>query len=85
MSLLLFSASLLSAEEEARPDYVKEALLSSTKLDFSEALIDGKMKAPVGFMISGRQNQSLTQMVKLRSEFRRELRGSKLGAKSLGH
>ena len=85
MLLITSSASLLSAEEESRPDYVKEALLSSTKLDFSEALIDGKMKAPVGFMISGRQNQSLTQMVKLRSEFRRELRGSKSGAKSLGH
>jgi hypothetical protein len=53
-----------------------EYVASSTKLDFNDTLIEGKMKAPDGFMLSGRQSQSLTQMVKLRSNFRNELKNS---------
>lgn len=55
----------------------------STNIDFSETLIDGKMQAPAGFFLQGRQAQSMTQMVKLRSKFRSELRNSKSAVKSL--
>lgn len=74
-------SSLSIAEEEKKPDYVKEALISSTSHDFSDTLIEGKMKAPTGFMISGRQNQSLDQLVKLRSNFRPKLKDSKFSAR----
>ena len=55
----------------------------STNIDFSETMIDGKMQAPQGFFLQGRQAQSLSQMVKLRSKFRSELRNSKSAVKSL--
>lgn len=54
-----------------------------TNIDFSDTLIDGKMQAPQGFFLQGRQAQSMTQMVKLRSKFRSELRNSKSAVKSL--
>ncbi len=59
------------------------AVVTSTNIDFSETMIDGQMKAPAGFFLQGRQAQSLSQMVKLRSNFRRELQGSGAGVKSL--
>jgi hypothetical protein len=54
-----------------------------TNIDFSETLIDGKMQAPQGFFLQGRQGQSLSQMVRLRSKFRSELRNSKSAVKAL--
>jgi hypothetical protein len=60
--------------------FVAEA---STKIDFSETSIDGKMQAPQGFFLQGKQSQSLTQMVKLRPNFRSELRNSRSAVKSL--
>ena len=56
---------------------------SSTQIDFSETSIDGKMKAPEGFLLQGRQGSSLSQMVKLRSNFRNELNNSKSATKAL--
>jgi hypothetical protein len=56
---------------------------SSTHIDFSETAIDGKMKAPDGFMLQGHQSSSLSQMVKLRSNFRNELNNSKSATKAL--
>jgi hypothetical protein len=55
---------------------------SSTKIDFSETTIDGKMKAPDGFFLQGHNSNSLSQMVKLRSSFRSELRNSRSAVKS---
>lgn len=55
----------------------------STRVDFSETMIDGKMKAPDGFMLQGQQNNSLSQMVKLRSNFRNELNNSRSATKAL--
>jgi hypothetical protein len=55
---------------------------SSTKIDFSETSIDGKMKAPEGFFLKGQNTNSLSQMVKLRSNFREELRNSQSAVKS---
>jgi hypothetical protein len=56
---------------------------SSTKIDFSDTTIDGKMKAPDGFMLQGQQSNSLSQMVKLRSNFRNELNNSRSATKAL--
>lgn len=55
---------------------------SSTRIDFSETSIDGKMKAPDGFFLQGHNANSLSQMVKLRSNFRPELRNSRSAVKS---
>lgn len=55
----------------------------STKIDFSDTMIDGKMKAPDGFMLQGQQSNSLSQMVKLRSNFRNELNNSRSATKAL--
>jgi hypothetical protein len=41
------------------------------------------MKVPEGFMLQGRQNSQLSQMVKLRSNFRNELNNSKSATKAL--
>jgi hypothetical protein len=54
-----------------------------TNIDFSETMIDGKMQAPAGFFLQGRQSQSMSQMVKLRSKWRGELRNSKAAVKAL--
>ncbi len=56
---------------------------SSTHIDFSETSIDGKMKAPDGFMLQGHQSSQLSQMVKLRSNFRNELNNSKSATKAI--
>lgn len=55
---------------------------SSTRIDFSETSIDGKMKAPDGFFLQGHNSNSLSQMVQLRSNFRSELRNSSSAVKS---
>jgi hypothetical protein len=56
---------------------------SSTHIDFSETAIDGKMKSPDGFMLQGHQSSQLSQMVKLRSNFRNELNNSKSATKAI--
>jgi hypothetical protein len=56
---------------------------SSTHIDFSETAIDGRMKVPDGFMLQGHQSSQLSQMVKLRSNFRNELHNSKSATKAL--
>lgn len=56
---------------------------SKTKIDFNETLIEGKMQAPQGFFLQGRQAQDLSQMVKLRSNFRPELRNSKSAVRAV--
>lgn len=55
----------------------------STNIDFSETMIDGKMQAPQGFFLQGKKSQTLTQMVRLRSKWRSELRNSKAAVKTL--
>jgi hypothetical protein len=61
----------------------EEKIVYSTKIDFDSTLVDGQMKAPQGFFLQGRNKQSLTNMVKLRSEFKDELRNSKSAVKAL--
>ncbi len=88
--LAIFCILLLSAGTAAAGGKKKKAkgsgnffAASSTNIDFDDTLIEGKMKAPAGFYLQGRQAQTLTQMIKLRSNFRSELRNSKSAVKSL--
>lgn len=88
-SILVLTLCLVSAI--ARAEDVKEGkkvsgswvAADSTNIDFSETMIDGKMAAPQGFFLQGRQSQSLSQMVKLRNKWRSELRNSKAAVKSI--
>ena len=59
------------------------ATTDSTNVDFSETMIDGKMQAPQGFFLQGKKGQALTNMVRLRSKFRSELRNSKSAVKAI--
>ena len=60
-----------------------EKVTYSTKLDFDSALIDGRMKAPTGFYLQGRNKHSLSNMVRLRANFREKLRDSKVAVKAM--
>lgn len=86
--LIMFISSIALAEDKAatgaRPQVSDDAaVMSRTQINFNETLIEGKMQAPAGFFLQGRQAQDLSQMVKLRSNFRSELRNSKSAVKAL--
>ena len=76
--LIAFGEAAFAQGLDRRKDVKSQTLLkqSKTTLDFNETMIDGKMKAPNGFFIQGRKNQSLSQMVKLRSSFRNRIDSS---------
>ncbi len=77
-------AGLARAEDKSKDkldDVPPEKL--STNMDFDSTMIDGKMKAPAGFFLQGRNKQSLTNMVKLRSNFKPQLQESKTAVKAL--
>ncbi|RZA26933.1 MAG: hypothetical protein EOP10_01970 [Proteobacteria bacterium] len=71
---LVLSSSFAHAEEKE---------VYSTKMDFDSTMLDGKMKAPSGFFLQGRNKQSLTNLVKLRSNFKPQLKDSKAAVRSL--
>lgn len=92
------SCSLVLAEEELENVEVKEGkvdtgskgnaqddynVILSTEFNFSETSIQGNMKTPDGFYIQGRKAQSLEEMVKLRSSFKKELLDSLYGVESV--
>jgi hypothetical protein len=86
--LISFFLGFLSLESYAKPTEKKQPRqkvrsVDMTDIDFSETMIDGKMKAPDGFFLQGRMSQTMTQMVRLRANFRRELRNSKSAIKSI--
>jgi hypothetical protein len=56
---------------------------TQTSIDFNDTLIEGKMQAPSGFFIQGRQSQSMGQMVKLRANFRDKLVQSKYAVRAI--
>lgn len=83
---LFFSGYAAADEDKKSDEKVKSSgfvTTDKTNIDFSETMIDGKMQAPSGFYLQGRQAQSMTQMVRLRSKFRSELRNSKSAVKSI--
>ena len=55
----------------------------STNIDFDSTMIDGQAKAPMGFFLQGRNKQSLSNMVRLRSHFRQELRRSRTAVRAM--
>lgn len=67
------------ASDVADPGYM---VRSSTKIDFNEAAIEGRLKAPDGFFLQGRKSQEMQNLLKLRSNFRRELSGSASAAEN---
>jgi hypothetical protein len=75
--LLPFAAKAAETEKAAPNERY------TTTMDFDSTMIDGKMKAPAGFFLQGRNKQSLTNMVKLRSNFRPQLQDSKAAVKAL--
>ncbi len=77
---LVLILEVLSANVANADDFTA---VSSTKFDFADAQIDGKMQAPAGFFLQGKQSQSLSQMVLLRPNFRNELKNSKSEVKAL--
>jgi hypothetical protein len=84
---LLFAsmASAASPAKTSKPSTDEDpgyAVRSSTKIDFSEANIEGRMKAPEGFFLQGRTSQDLQNLLKLRSNFRQELSGSAAAAEA---
>jgi hypothetical protein len=66
----------IDAGAQARQDEQAYVVRSSTKIDFSESVIDGKMKAPEGFYLKGRSSQKMQNLLKLRPNFKKELEGS---------
>jgi hypothetical protein len=82
---LIFLSSTAIGQGAGRPNTKKDdyVVTDSTKIDFEGANVDGKMKAPTGFFLQGRNSQSLSQMVKLRSDFKKELKGSRDSVRAL--
>ncbi len=76
--LLFLSGVALSQDPKKEVDKDEGFVTTSkTSHDFSETLIEGKIKAPKGFYLQGKQGQSLSQLVKLRENFRHELRSTR--------
>ena len=73
--------ALLSGTVGHAADPIKTIGKDVTQVNFEDTMIEGKMKAPSSFMLQGRQNQA-SQLVKLRANFREELRDSQPGARS---
>ena len=81
LCFLMIAADKKGSSKKAKKNgYVT---VDSTKFDFEEGMIEGRMKAPDGFFLRGRASQKLQQMVRLRSEFRSELKGSSFGVRAL--
>lgn len=82
--LVLASTATAQQHYTPRADVKSEQKTYSTNIDFDSSLIDGKKKAPLGFLLQGRNKQSLSNMVKLRRNFRARLRNSSHAVKALG-
>lgn len=80
--IVFFGETLALAADVKRDDSETAgyAVRSSTKIDFNEAAIDGRLKAPDGFFLQGRKAQDMQNLLKLRSDFRKELSGSAAAA-----
>lgn len=78
---LLFASSVVAQSKNNKSKQSKVSY--STSIDFDSTMIDGKMKAPSGFFLQGRNKQSLQSMVGLRSNFREELNRSQYSVRAL--
>ena len=76
-------ASAATPEGSTTPRAEKKTERNRTEINFGETMIEGQMKAPDGFFLQGRNQQSMSQMVRLRSHFRSELGSSRAGVRYL--
>ena len=89
MSIMVIALFILSSQIRAQTvskdlnRNAEEKVTYSTNLDFDSTMIDGQMKAPTGFFLQGRNRQSLSNMVKLRSNFQKRLGNSKSAVKAM--
>lgn len=84
--VLLIAASLstgLFADTPGSSGLSATADKATTTMDFDSSMIDGKMKAPSGFFLQGRNRQDLQSMVRLRSNFRDRLEDSRSAVKAM--
>lgn len=87
--MLFIAGSLLTANSFAQSagranlNNQEGRVVYSTNLDFDSTMIDGRHKAPMGFFLQGRNKQSLSNMVKLRSNFKRQLNQSRTAVKAM--
>lgn len=70
----------LVAQDKGFNDDTFTTILSK-KFDFEDTAIDGQAATPTGFMLRGRNSQSLSQLVTLRKDFSERLKSSSEGAK----
>ena len=77
---LIFVMVLVASPGMARKK-IKKAK-SVTEIDFEGSLLEGKMKAPSGFFLTGRKSQSLKSMIKLRSNFKTRIKKSRNSLKA---
>ncbi|MGE0174141.1 MAG: hypothetical protein AB7T49_15195 [Oligoflexales bacterium] len=82
MAIIGYSNEAIGQDAPRKSLESEEKIVYSTKIDFDSTLVDGQLKAPQGFFLQGRNKQSLTNMVKLRSDFKEELRNSKSAVKA---
>ena len=72
-----------STRPKKRATFSGGAKSDQTNINFEETLLEGKMKAPAGTFLQGRKEQQKNQLVNLRTQFRKELRRSRAGARAL--
>ena len=78
-----FIPGILIAQSKQQKGSGGETVVYSTNIDFDSTLINGKMKAPTGFFLQGRNKQSLSNMVNLRSNFKDKLQNSRSAVRAL--
>ena len=82
LGLSLIWTEMALADEKKSDGGDAFTAIMSTKHDFSEVSINGQMKAPDGFFLRGRETQRMSQMVRLRSNFKKKHRSSRSAIKA---
>ncbi len=72
-----------AAEEPGGALMKSEGPKPTTNINFEETLLEGQFRMPAGSYLQGRKIQGKSQMVKLRSDFRSNVRESKSGVRAL--
>ena len=87
LTLLMFGfvwteMALADEKKSGSSDSDAFTAIMSTKHDFSEVGIKGQMRAPDGFFLRGRETQRMSQMVRLRSNFKKRHLNSRSAIKA---
>jgi hypothetical protein len=59
-------------------------VVDSTVINFTDQMIDGKMRSPTGFLLEGRKKTKKLNMIRLRTNFAPQLIDSKAAVQSIG-